>query len=116
VNSLKSKGLIVELVQFSLKGSEGLPLSRMEKYLAIIRVLDQMDSITQQQINRKAGLGLILSKEFFSFLVRLDIIKEKTVESKTVYSITDKGQRLCSYFGLNDDNQIFRGTGVFRID
>ena len=88
----------------------------MEKYLAIIRVLDQTDSITQQQIVRKAGLGLILSKEFFNFLVRLDIIKEKTVESKTVYSITDKGQRLCSYFGSNDDNQIFRGTGIFRID
>jgi predicted transcriptional regulator len=116
VNSLKSKGLIVELVQFSLKGSECLPILRMETYLAIIRVLDQTDSITQQQITRKAGLGLILSRELFNFLFRLDIIREKTVESKTVYSITDKGQRLCSYFGLNDDNQIFRGTGVFRID
>ena len=59
---------------------------------------------------------MVLSKEFFSFLVKLDIIKEKTVGSKTVYSLTDKGQRLCNYFGLDDDNPIFRGTGIFRID
>ena len=93
-----------------------MALSRMEKYLAIIRILDQADSITQQQVARKAGLGLVLSIEFFSFLVRLDIIKEKTMGSKTVYSLTDKGQRLCDYFGLQDENPIFRGTGIFRID
>jgi predicted transcriptional regulator len=88
----------------------------MEKYLAIIRILDQADSITQQQVSRKAGLGLVLSKEFFSFLVKLNIIKEKSLGSKKVYSLTDKGQRLCNYFGLGDDNPIFRGTGIFRID
>ena len=99
-----------------MKGSEQLALSRMEMYLAIIRVLNDGDSITQQQVTRKAGLGLVLSKEFFNFLVRLDIIREKAVDSKTVYSITDKGQRLCSYFGLDDDNPIFRGTGIFGID
>jgi predicted transcriptional regulator len=115
-NSLKSKGLIVEFVQSPMKGSEQLALSRMEMYLAIIRILDHADSITQQQVTRKAGLGLVLSKEFFDFLVRLDIIMEKTVGSKTVYSLTDKGQRLCNYFGLDDDNPIFRGTGIFRID
>jgi predicted transcriptional regulator len=114
--SLKSKGLIVELTQFSMKGSEQLTLSRMEMYLAIIRVLDHTDSITQQQVARKAGLVLVLSKDFFNFLVRLDIIREKTVDYKTVYSITDKGQRLCSYFGLDEYNPIFRGTGIFRID
>jgi predicted transcriptional regulator len=116
VNSLKSKGLIVEMFQFPMKGSEQLALSRMEMYLAIIRVLDHGDSITQQQVTCKTGLGLVLSKEFFNFLVRLDILTEKTVGSKTVYSITDKGQRLCNYFGLKDDNPIFRGTGIFRID
>ncbi len=115
-NSLKSKGLIVERVQrFSERGKR-VALSRMEMYLAVIRVLDQGDSITEQQIIRKAGLSLVLSKEFFNFLVRLGIIKEKTVGTKLVYSITDKGQRLCVYFGLDDDNSIFRGTGIFRID
>ena len=99
-----------------MKGSEQLALSRMEMYLAIIRVLDHGDSITQQQVTRKAGLGLVLSKEFFNFLVKLDIIAEQTMGSKTVYSLTEKGQRLCAYFGLDDDNPIFRGTGIFRID
>jgi predicted transcriptional regulator len=93
-----------------------LALSRMEMYLAIIRVLDRGDSITQQQITRKAGLNFSLSKEFFNFLVKMDVIEERNVGSKKVYSLTDKGQRLITYFGLDDDNPIFRGTGIFRID
>ena len=66
---------------------------------------------------RKAGLNFNLSKEFFNFLVQMEIIREKKVDSKTVYILTDKGQRLYAYFGLDDDdNPIFHGTGIFRID
>jgi len=93
-----------------------LAQSRMELYLAIIKVLDHGDSVTQQQITRKTGLGLAFSKELFTFLIKLDIIKEETIESKKVYSLTEKGQRLRLYFGLDDDSPIFRGTGIFRID
>jgi predicted transcriptional regulator len=82
-------------------------LSRMEMYLATIRVLDHGDSITRQQIKRKTGLNFDISKEFFRFLVHFDIIKEKTVGSKTVYNLTDKGQRLYTYFGLDDDTPYF---------
>lgn len=88
----------------------------MEIYLAVIKVLDHGDSITQQQIMRKAGLSLVPPQEFFNFLVRLGIIREKTLGPKVVYSITDKGQRLVTYFGLDDDSSIFRGSGIFRID
>jgi predicted transcriptional regulator len=86
----------------------------MEMYLAIIKVLDRGDSMAQQQIMRKAGLSLPPSKELLNFLVELDIINEKTIGLKVEYSITKKGQRLCDYFGLNDENSIFSGTRVFR--
>ena len=66
----------------------------MERYLAIIRVLDHGDSTTQQQIMRKTDFNSDLSKEVLNFLAHLDIIREKTVGSKTVYTLTDKGQRL----------------------
>jgi predicted transcriptional regulator len=88
----------------------------MEKYLAVIRVLENGDSITQQQIMRKTELNLISLKECFNFLVKFDLIREKIIGSKKMYSITVKGQRICGYFGLNDDNSIFDGTGIFRID
>lgn len=90
-------------------------LSRMEMYLAVIKVLDKGDSMAQQQIMRKAGINLVPSEEFFNFLVRLGIIKEKIRDPKVTYSITNKGQRLCAYFGLHEDS-IFSGTGIFRID
>jgi predicted transcriptional regulator len=98
-----------------MKEAYTLGQSRMEMYLAVIKVLDRADPMAQQQIIRKAGLSLTRSKEFFNFLVELDIISEKTIGPKVEYFITKKGQRLCDYFGLNDDNSIFSGTGIFRI-
>ena len=88
----------------------------MEKYLAIIRVLDDWDSITQKQAIHRAGLEILSSNEFFNFLVKLDLIIEKNLGPKKVYSITEKGQRICTYFGLDGDDSIFDGTGIFRID
>jgi predicted transcriptional regulator len=114
-NSLKSKGLIVVRVKFFVEGANNLGLSRMEMYLAVIKVLDKGDSMSQQQIMRKAGINLTPSKEFFNFLIRLNIIGEKTLGTKVVYYITVKGQMLCAYFGLEDDS-IFSGTEIFRID
>jgi predicted transcriptional regulator len=86
----------------------------MEMYLAIIKVLNLGDSMAQQQIMRKARLSLSPSKEFFNFLVKLDIIREETSGPKVEYFITKKGRRLSDYFGLNDDNSIFSRTRVFR--
>jgi predicted transcriptional regulator len=88
----------------------------MEKYLAIIKVLNDSDSITQKQIMRKAGLKLVSLKEYLNFLVKLDLIIEKTVKNKTVYSVTTKGQSVCTYFRLKDDDSIFGGTKIMRID
>ena len=99
-----------------MEEANNLRLSRMEIYLAVIKVLCNGDSMAQQQIMRKADINLVSSKEVFNFLVRLGIISEKTFGPKMVYSITDKGQRVCAYFGLNDNNSIFNGTGIFRIN
>jgi len=88
--------------------------SRMEMYLAIIKVLNLGDSMAQQQIVRKARLSLPPSKEFFNFLVKLDIIREETIGPKVEYFITKKGQRLSDYFDLNDDNSIFSRNRAFR--
>ncbi len=85
-------------------------------YLAVIKVLENGETMAQKQIMRKAGINLDLTKEFFDSLVKMEIITQETFGSKVMYSITDKGLRLSVYFGLNDDNSIFNGTGIFRID
>ncbi len=99
-----------------LKETNNLSLSRMEKYLAIIKVLDDMDSITQKQVINRAGIEIVAANELFNFLVKLEIVIEKNLGAKKVYSITEKGQRICEYFRLDDDDAIFDGTGIFRID
>ena len=91
-------------------------LSRMEMYLAVIKVLDSWDSITQKQIMCKAEISLVAPKELLNCLIQLDLIIEKSLGNKTVYSITDRGQRLCKYFRLKDDDTIFGGTKITKID
>ena len=58
-----------------MKGTNNWGLSKMEMYLAVIKVLDKGNSMAQQQIMRKAGINLSVSKEFFNFLIRLGIIR-----------------------------------------
>jgi predicted transcriptional regulator len=103
-------------VEFFVKGTNALGLTRMEAYLAIIKVLNNCDSITQKQIMSKADLILDSPKEYLNFLVELDIIVEKKIGDRTVYSITPKGQKVCTYFRLKDNHSIFGGTGIMRID
>jgi predicted transcriptional regulator len=93
-----------------------LGLSRMETYLAIIKVLNNEGPITQKQIVQKADLNLASPKEFFDFLVDLDLIVEKKIGNKKVYYSTDKAQKLYRYFKLDDDYSIFDGTNITRID
>jgi predicted transcriptional regulator len=97
-----------------MKETRNLGKSRIEMYLAVIKVLNRGDLMAQQQIMRKAGFSLPPSKDFFNFLIKLDLINEKTIGPKVEYSITKKGQMLCDYFGLNDENSIFNGSRIFR--
>jgi predicted transcriptional regulator len=84
-------------------------LSRMEKYLAVIKVLENGDLITQKQIMQEADLKLESPKEALEFLVNAQLIVEKKVGNKKLYTITEKGERLYNYFRLNDDGEIFGG-------
>ncbi len=88
----------------------------MEKYLAIIRVLDNRDLITQKQIMEEADLELESPKEFLDFLVQMDLIVEKNFGNKKVYAITEKGERVFNYFRLNDESPIFGRSNITKID
>jgi predicted transcriptional regulator len=91
-------------------------LSRMEIYLAVIKVLEDGDLITQKQVLQEADLKIESPKEIFEFLVNAQLIVEKKVGNKKVYAITEKGERLYNYFRLNDDSEIFGGTNITKID
>ena len=88
----------------------------MEKYLAVIKVLENGDLFTQKQIVQEADFELDSPEEILDFLVNAELIVEKDVENKKVYAITEKGERLYNYFRLNDDSEIFGGSNIPRID
>ena len=88
----------------------------MEKYIAIIKVLNNRGSQTEEQIMNNADLSLISPKEYLNFLINLELIAEKKLLTKTTYAVTPKGQRLCSYFKSNDHKAIFAETRIIQID
>ena len=71
----------------------------MEKYLAVIKVLENWDSITQKQITCKADFNLVLPKEYLNFLVKLDLIIEKTLGTKK-YILSQKEDK--GYVNISD--------------
>ena len=91
-------------------------LSRLETYLAILKVLENWNSITQKQIIQKADLKLLSPKEDLNSLVNLDLIRERTQGKKRIYSITCKGQKVTRYFVSKDEDSIFGGSRITRID
>jgi predicted transcriptional regulator len=93
-----------------------LGLSRLEKYIVIIRVLEDWASITQNQIMRKGDLDLDSPKKDLDFLVNLGLICESSPGKTKTYSITNKGQKVSEYFRSKDDKSIFNTTKITRID
>ncbi len=91
-------------------------LSRLVKYLAILKTLECWDSITQKQIIAKTDPNCLVSTEDLEFLIKSDLIREKTMGNRMAYSITHKGQRVSEYFRVKDDNLIFASTRITRID
>ncbi len=71
--------------------------------------------MAQQQIIRKAGIPATPTKDSLIFLVKLGIVSQKTSGSKGVLFFNRKRTKAERYFGLQDDS-IFSGTGIFRID
>ena len=104
------------VVQFFIDEATVLGLSRMETYLAIIKVLIDEGLITQKQIMYKADLNLSSPKDYLDFLVEMDLIVKKKIGSKTVYCSTDKAQKVFKYFKEDDDFSIFGGTKITKID
>ena len=58
----------------------------MEKYIAIIKVLNNRGSLTEEQIMSNADLSLISPKEYLNFLINLELIAEKKLLTKTTYA------------------------------
>jgi len=81
-----------------------------------MKVLYKGDPITKKQIIRKSNLNLKVAKKSLNFLIKSDLIIEKTLGNKTVYSITDKGQKVVNYFRVKDEDSIFGGSNITRID
>ena len=74
-----------------------LGLSRLESYVAIMKVLSERDSKTIAELKRKPDFKSLPLEKYVKALSDMGLIK-KTIEGKREYAITEKGLKILAYF------------------
>jgi hypothetical protein len=83
----------------------------MEKYLALIKIFNDWNSMTQKQTMCRADLDLTSPKEWLNFLVQHDLIEEKTLETR-LFTPSKTRATTVQLFRLRDEDSIFGRTKI----
>jgi predicted transcriptional regulator len=73
--------------------------SKLEMYIDILRVLAQRGPLKLTHIMYKANVNCSVLKEYLDFLIRQELVEEKTIGKKRiVYAVSEKGITVLRYF------------------
>jgi predicted transcriptional regulator len=73
--------------------------SKLEMYIDILKVLAQRGPLKLTHIMYKANVNCSVLKEYLDFLMKQELIEEKTVGKKRiVYVVSEKGLKVLKYF------------------
>ena len=73
--------------------------SKLEMYVDILKVLARHGPLKLTHIMYKANVNCSVLKEYLDFLIKQNLIEERTVRKKRiVYALTDRGITVLKYF------------------
>ena len=73
--------------------------SKLEMYIAILRVLAHRGPLKLTHIMYKANVNCSVLKEYLDFLIKQNLVEERTVgKSRLVFAITQRGIIVLKYF------------------
>lgn len=73
--------------------------SKLEMYIDILKVLTHRGPLKLTHIMYKANVNCSVLKEYLDFLIKQNLIEERTVgKRRVVYAITQKGITVLKYF------------------
>lgn len=73
--------------------------SKLEMYVDILKVLASRGPLKLTHIMYKANVNCSVLKEYLDFLIKQNLIEERTVgKRRVVYAITQKGITVLKYF------------------
>ena len=73
--------------------------SKLEMYIDILKVLAHRGPLKLTHIMYKANVNCSVLKEYLEFLIRQNLVEEKTIGKKRiVYAITQRGITVLKYF------------------
>ncbi len=77
----------------------GMRRSKLEMYVAILRVLAHRGPLKLTHIMYKANVNCSVLREYLDFLIRQNLVEERTVgKSRLVFAITQRGIIVLKYF------------------
>jgi len=73
--------------------------SKLEMYIAILRVLAHRGPLKLTHIMYKANVNCSVLREYLDFLIKQNLVEERTVgKSRLVFAITQRGIIVLKYF------------------
>lgn len=73
--------------------------SKMEIHLDILKTLARKGPLKLTHIMYKANVNCCVLKEYLDFLIRQELVEEKTAGKKrNVYAVSEKGLKVLRYF------------------
>lgn len=88
-------------MKFAEETPRGLEVrrSKLEMYIDILKVLSQRGPLKLTHIMYKANVNCSVLKQYLQFLMRQNLVEERTVGKKrVVYAITQRGITVLKYF------------------
>jgi predicted transcriptional regulator len=100
----------------AFQGNAALGPSRLERYIAILKVLAKHDTRTIRQLLYNGDLKLFSLEDHLYSLIEFGVVKEKPLGTQKVYSLTRKGARVVAYFTQKETQNIFIANRIEAID
>jgi predicted transcriptional regulator len=73
--------------------------SKLEMYVDILKVLAQRGPLKLTHVMYKANVNCSVLKEYLDFLIKQNLVKERTVgKRRVVYACTQRGITVLKYF------------------
>jgi predicted transcriptional regulator len=73
--------------------------SKLEMYLAILKVLAYRGPLKLTHVMYKANVNCSILNEYLDFLVQKGLVEERNIRKRTAYAITQRGLMVLKQFG-----------------
>jgi predicted transcriptional regulator len=87
------------LIKLEKLGLQQMRRSKLEMYVDILKVLMHNGPLMETKIKCKSRIINVKLNERMNFLIKHDLVEQRSIKRKTVFAVTQNGINILKYFG-----------------